>query len=102
MEKGSLPVSNTSKSTCALPKEKGSTCVRSSACELRLIGASERVGGCELLDASESSSSKLMTSGTPRFYNQVPVKIKDLTEDPLKNKKEIAGQPFYPAMQIRA
>ena len=27
MEKDSLPVSNTSKSTCALPKEKGSTCV---------------------------------------------------------------------------
>ena len=44
--------------------------------------------------SKNQSSSKLMTSGTPRFYNQVPVKIKDLTEDPLKNKKEIAGQPF--------
>ena len=52
MEKGSLPVSNTSKSTCALPKEKGSTCARLGVCELRLIGASEWMGGDELLDAS--------------------------------------------------
>ena len=52
MEKGSLQVSNTSKSTCALPKEKGSTCARLGVCVLRLIGASERVGGCEALDAS--------------------------------------------------
>ena len=55
MEKGSLPVSNASKSTCALPKEKGSTCARLGVCELRLIGASERVGGCDFFENPDST-----------------------------------------------